>query len=371
MGVSGRPAGVTCWRTGEKARASSAAAQSSWLVPGVRPSDTAVTSRADSSAGTGVPALGGRELSLRARTNRPASRLAAMSATQLPCSSSTRRVRPVRSSSSMARASSSWEAPSPATTTERRSRRSSSSRSAIAAAARSFHSASRRRGYRLSAIATTWSTGCSGRFSVLACSFWATTASRTAGTPPRSTCSAMARCSSGTAAITALRCARPGRSRLGLGRSGTSGRGPRGRSGRSPRSRRSRRGPSPSRSRRRPRPSPRPRDTSWVVTSGSSRPEPMISSSSGCLRVPFGASTSTMSMPSMRNSASARSTSPTLEPPGSNEPLRSPLGSLAPAARQVQVPSGRSEVSSISSRRDMAATLTDAPATHVARSAVL
>ena len=42
-----------------------------------------------------------------------------------------------------------------------------------------------------------------------------------------------------------------------------------------------------------------------------------------------------------------------------------------PAARQVQVPSGRSEVSSISSRRDMAATLTDAPATHVARSAVL
>jgi hypothetical protein len=58
-----------------------------------------------------------------------------------------------------------------------------------------------------------------------------------------------------------------------------------------------------------------------------------------------------MVMPSISNSASARSTSPALAPPGSRLPSSTPRGSRAPAARQVQDPSARALVNSISMRR--------------------
>jgi hypothetical protein len=64
-----------------------------------------------------------------------------------------------------------------------------------------------------------------------------------------------------------------------------------------------------------------------------------------------GASTDTMVMPSISNSASARRTSPALAPPGSRPPSSTPRGSRAPAARHVQEPSGRALVNSISMRR--------------------
>src|SRR5687768_15403327 len=66
-------------------------------------------------------------------------------------------------------------------------------------------------------------------------------------------------------------------------------------------------------------------------------------------------STLTMLMPSISNSASTRSTSPTLAPAGSSCASRTPFGCLAPAARHVQVPSSRELVSSISIRRAIAA----------------
>lgn len=82
----------------------------------------------------------------------------------------------------------------------------------------------------------------------------------------------------------------------------------------------------------------------------------MTSMRSGSLRAPLGARTDRISMPSMRNSASARTTSPTLAPAKSNEPSSSPLGNLAPAARQVHVPSGRVLVNSTSMRLDIGST---------------
>ena len=313
-----------------------------------------------SSGGRGVPALGGREDRRNARTNRPASRLASMSEIHSRCSSSTRRVRPAVSSSRSARAVSSLAPPSAATTTERRSRRSSSSRSALAASARSIHSAERSLGRSRSAMATTWSRGISGRFSFLAASFCLRTSSRTAGIPPLSTCSATGRCSAGTSASAASRWVRRGRSRLGVGRWGTgSGRGPEDRSRRFPRP--SPRPPSPlpslrppPRRLRSPLP-PRPLGASWVVTSGSSRPDPRISRVWASLRGALSGSTEVISIPSTMNSASTRSTEPTAAPSGRSEPSMSPLGCLAPAARQVQDPSGRALVSSISRRRDIGA----------------
>jgi len=64
-----------------------------------------------------------------------------------------------------------------------------------------------------------------------------------------------------------------------------------------------------------------------------------------------GGSTETTVMPSMPNSASARTTSPAFAPPYRRAASSEPRGFSAPAARQVQVPSGRALVSSISMRR--------------------
>jgi RNA polymerase sigma-70 factor (ECF subfamily) len=55
-------------------------------------------------------------------------------------------------------------------------------------------------------------------------------------------------------------------------------------------------------------------------------------------------------MPSTSTCTSARMTSPTFDPSGSSEPSSVPLGWRAPAARHVQLPSGRELVSSISIR---------------------
>ena len=57
--------------------------------------------------------------------------------------------------------------------------------------------------------------------------------------------------------------------------------------------------------------------------------------------VSLGASTDTMLMPSISKSASARNTSPALASAGRRLPSTTPRGSRAPAARQVQEPSGR------------------------------
>jgi hypothetical protein len=61
-------------------------------------------------------------------------------------------------------------------------------------------------------------------------------------------------------------------------------------------------------------------------------------------------------MPSIPNSASARTTSPALASLYSSEASRVPRGCRAPAARHVQVPSGRALVNSISMRRATAPT---------------
>ena len=111
----------------------------------------------------------------------------------------------------------------------------------------------------------------------------------------------------------------------------------------------SRRGPS----RRGPR-SSRDRVARVVVTSGSSLPAGAISSRrSGSLRAPLAGTTAVISMPSTKNSASTFRTSPALAPGGSSAVATVPLGALAPAARQVQVPSSRELVSSMSILRGM------------------
>jgi hypothetical protein len=58
-------------------------------------------------------------------------------------------------------------------------------------------------------------------------------------------------------------------------------------------------------------------------------------------------------VPSMSFSVSTRSWSPTDEPAGRIDPSSTPRGSRAPAARQVQEPSGDELVSSISMRIDI------------------
>ena len=243
----------------------------------------------------------------------------------------------------------------------------------MAASARSCHSASLSGGSNSSASCTSGAASMVGRPSALLRVFCSSTALRTPGTPPRSTCSAMGRWASGSAARAASRCSRRGRRRLGLGLGGRAGL--RGRSGRpSPRPRFSPpRRPPPSRPSRRPRPprpsrspprpprpsrSPRPRPrlgTSWVVTPPWSRPEPSSSRRSGSLRSPLAGSTEVISIPSTKNSASTRSSWPTAAPSGSNDAAMTPFGSRAPTARQVQVSSSLTDVSSISIRRDIGA----------------
>jgi hypothetical protein len=80
----------------------------------------------------------------------------------------------------------------------------------------------------------------------------------------------------------------------------------------------------------------------------------MISKRSGSDRFfSFGGSTDEMLMPSSSNSASARTTSPTLAPSYSTEASSTPFGWRAPAARHVQLPSSRTLVSSTSILWDM------------------
>lgn len=224
-------------------------------------------------------------------------------------------------------------------------------------------------------MANTAAAGISGLPSARAAARCSCNAARTPGMPPRRTCSAMGCCSGGSEATSPSRWVRRARSFFGLGRDGTSGRGrrtgrsrlapsrlrspspdpgegpPRGRAGASPRPagvwRRGGRsaplGPEP------PRP---PRSLAVEVTSGSSRPEPTISTRSGSRRAPLGGNTVVTVMPSMSTSASARTTSPTPTPGGRSFPSRTPLGWRAPAARQVHVPSVRSLVSSTAMRGD-------------------
>jgi carbonic anhydrase/acetyltransferase-like protein (isoleucine patch superfamily) len=68
---------------------------------------------------------------------------------------------------------------------------------------------------------------------------------------------------------------------------------------------------------------------------------------------PLGSVTDKIVMPSSSNSASARRIVPVVAPEGNSEPATTPLGSRAPAARQVNEPSGRALVISMSIRRDM------------------
>ncbi len=74
----------------------------------------------------------------------------------------------------------------------------------------------------------------------------------------------------------------------------------------------------------------------------------------GCSSVfSCGGSTATISRPSSPDSTSARTTSPTATPAGNRPVATVPFGCLAPAARQVKVPSPVRLVSSISIRRGM------------------
>ena len=129
-------------------------------------------------------------------------------------------------------------------------------------------------------------------------------------------------------------------------------RGPRSRSPRPSPSRRGRLSPS----RRWPRPpsrlpslrssSPRRprRPASLVVTSGSLRPDPMISRVSAPVRSAWPRRTDVTSIPSMNWSTSTRSTSPTAAPSGTRSRPMDPFGCRAPWARHVQSPSSRALV---------------------------
>ncbi len=247
----------------------------------------------------------------------------------------------------------------------------------------------------------------SGRPSARARAFCSSMAPRTAGMPPRSSCSATGSCSGRSSASAALRWVETGWSRRGRsGRSPRAGRGPGGPArSRPPETARSRPGrsgrpappgpaPTPSRWGRssrpgRPRPapgarsepgtplsplrrdgaprpgaprrgrSPRPSSsrrrppgarTTDTPPGPLSRPDPTISMRAAfSARAPsLGASTDVTTMPSRSNSASARSTSPTLAPSGRRVPSREPRGWRAPGARHVHVPSSRLLVSSMS-----------------------
>ena len=154
-------------------------------------------------------------------------------------------------------------------------------------------------------------------------------------------CSATGRRFSGRDAIQASRCCRP--IRICAGR----------------RDSRLRRSPPPSRRgppRRPSRPLRRDFLARWVVTPPSEGPEPSISRrSTPSERGPLGEDNDTSSGPSTVNSASARSTSPTVAPGGRRLAETTPLGCFAPAARHVSVPSPRSLVISMSMRVAMQA----------------
>ena len=79
MGSSGTPTGVTWVRTGDRATASTTVAQRCWLAVGFKSADAMSASRSAMSGGSGVPALGGRELSRSALIVRPSPMVAASS----------------------------------------------------------------------------------------------------------------------------------------------------------------------------------------------------------------------------------------------------------------------------------------------------
>ena len=105
----------------------------------------------------------------------------------------------------------------------------------------------------------------------------------------------------------------------------------------------------------RPRPRRSSLPTSAVVTGwklpGAGR---IISIRSGSRDRPLEGITATIVMPSNSKSASTRNTSPTRPWSATIDPGITPRGWRAPAARQVQLPSSREEVSSISIRRVIA-----------------
>ena len=210
------------------------------------------------------------------------------------------------------------------------------------------------------------SAGTFSRPSATAFLFCSSIAARTAGTPPLNTFSAMARCASGSSARTASTLTRCGRMRFAFGRCGNSGgvskNGRRGRSERpsppsrrlSP-SRRSPRGPS-ALSRRGPRrlsPSRGPFLRNCCVTASNGFSEGRISSNPVRSVFDFGGVIDNTRLPSRSDSTSACTTSFTEIPVGTTEPATTPLGCCAPAARQVQLPSGCLLVSSILIRRDI------------------
>ena len=98
-----------------------------------------------------------------------------------------------------------------------------------------------------------------------------------------------------------------------------------------------------------------------IVTPSVKRFEPRCSRRGGGGRSVFVGSTWRTAMPSTLTSASTRSTSPTAAPAGTRPSESTPFGWRAPAARQVQVPSGRRLVSMTSRRCDMASTLPACP----------
>ncbi len=349
----------TKWgRTTERLTASSTVAKRCWVVLASMDELVASMSRFNTSGGSWAPAFGDRELTRKARTTRPSARVEVTSSTHSAWARSTRSLRAVRRRSASSRPSLSRA--DSAATTDRRSRKSISLTSARAASARSRHSASRRRGIIPSASVSRAEPSIGLVPSALAFSFWASISARTAWIPPRESCSATMRCSAGSDSIQAERWARPGRRRLGFGRSGRSSRrGPRSlrspprgpRSERSPRlgrspsrppsrppsrfgrsdprppSRLGRSAPrSPSRPPRsrppsRPRPLPRPSRSPplrsfQVVVTPPSNDEGANSRrwASGRPLRPLGGITASMYTPSRAKSASARTTSPTLAP---------------------------------------------------------
>ena len=104
-------------------------------------------------------------------------------------------------------------------------------------------------------------------------------------------------------------------------------------------------------SRSAPNRSGRPRPANCVVTVATAGRSNNLIWFGSSLSGGRGGSTEVTAIPSMPNSASARTTSPAFAPPYSSDPSSVPRGLSAPAARHVQVPSGRALVSSISMRR--------------------
>ena len=245
-------------------------------------------------------------------------------------------------------------------------------------------------------MASSASVEAAGRPVVLAAAFCASMAWRTAGSPPRKSCSATGICSGRSAASIALRwtveVGVTGRSPRAARPSPSPGRRPAGRRGpllppgpprpapgapppgpepgpapgpplwRSPRgpprpglrADRSSPSPSPSSSRRRvrfPDPGARMTETSGArrgVPTTSIRPVAFSGERAGLTAV-----SERISIPSRPVSISARNTDPTASFSGTRDASTTPLGWRAPAARHVQDPSPPLLVNSISIRRDM------------------